>query len=110
MEETRPSLLIRAQAGDEGAWEDLCELYPGGRSRPAVVRPLGPPRGLPLLAAHDRLQLQLLRTIASNYSCDYWKSPARRAAAPGNDAAAAALDMDCLLGAHRRWVRAEGPA
>ena len=32
MEATRPSLLIRAQAGDAGAWEDLCELY-----RPLIV-------------------------------------------------------------------------
>jgi RNA polymerase sigma-70 factor (ECF subfamily) len=31
-----------------------------------------------------------LRTIASNYSCDYWKSPARRTTAPGGDAAATA--------------------
>jgi hypothetical protein len=32
MEETRSSLLIRAQAGDEGAWGDLSELY-----RPLIV-------------------------------------------------------------------------
>jgi hypothetical protein len=27
MEAIRSSLLIRAQAGDAGAWQDLCELY-----------------------------------------------------------------------------------
>ena len=32
MEATRSSLLIRARAGDAGAWEDLCELY-----RPLIV-------------------------------------------------------------------------
>src|SRR5262249_14690550 len=32
MDATRQSLLLRAQAGDEGAWQDLCELY-----RPLIV-------------------------------------------------------------------------
>src|SRR5262249_58988010 len=37
-----------------------------------------------------------LRTIASNHSCDYWKSPARRAAASGPCAAAAAAALGLL--------------
>jgi RNA polymerase sigma-70 factor (ECF subfamily) len=109
MESTRPSLLIRAQAGDEGAWEDLCELYrplivgwlrrqavPGGDVDDLVQEIfLAVVRGLPSFAHSGRRGAFRcwLRTIASNYSCDYWKSPARRAAAPGNDAAAAALDL-----------------
>jgi RNA polymerase sigma-70 factor, ECF subfamily len=34
-----------------------------------------------------------LRTIAYNYSCDYWKSPARRMAAASDDAAESALRL-----------------
>ena len=108
MEETRPSLLIRAQAGDAGAWGDLCELYRplivGWLRRQAVpdgevddlvqVIFLAVVRGLPSFSHSGRRGAfrSWLRTIASNYSCDYWKSPARRAAA-GDDAAAAALGL-----------------
>jgi RNA polymerase sigma-70 factor (ECF subfamily) len=109
MEATRSSLLIRAQAGDAGAWQDLCELY-----RPLIVgwlhRQLVPDTeiddlvqeifvavvgGLPSFnhSGHRGAFRSWLRTIASNYSCDYWKSPARRAAAPGQDAATAALEQ-----------------
>ena len=109
MEATRSSLLIRAQAGDAGAWQDLCDLY-----RPLIVgwlhRQSVPDgeiddlvqeifvavvRGLPSFDHSGRRGAfrSWLRTIASNYSCDYWKSPARRAAAPGDDAAAAALAL-----------------
>ena len=121
MDETRSSLLIRAQAGDEGAWGDLCELYrplivgwlrrqavPDGEVDDLVQEIfLAVVRGLPSFAHSGRRGAFRcwLRTIASNYSCDYWKSPARRAAAPGDDAAAAALglleDPDSLL--NRYW-------
>jgi RNA polymerase sigma-70 factor (ECF subfamily) len=109
MEPTRSSLLIRAQAGDAGAWEDLCELY-----RPLIVGWLNR-QAIPAGEVDDLVQeiflavvgglpsfdhsgrrgafRSWLRTIASNYSCDYWKSPARRTAAPGDDAAASALAM-----------------
>ena len=109
MEETRPSLLIRAQAGDAGAWGDLCELYrplivgwlrrqavPDGEVDDLVQEIfLAVVRGLPSFSHSGRRGAFRcwLRTIASNYSCDYWKSPARRAAAPGDDAAAAALAL-----------------
>lgn len=108
MESTRPSLLIRAQAGDEGAWENLCELYRplivGWLRRQAVPDGdvddlvqeifLAVVRGLPSFSHSGRPGAFRcwLRTIASHYSCDYWKSPARRTAAHGDDAAAAALD------------------
>ena len=109
MEATRSSLLIRAKAGDAGAWEDLCELY-----RPLIVGwlhrqavPAGEiddlvqeifvavVRGLPSFDHSGRRGAfrSWVRTIAYNYSCDYWKSPARRAAAPGDDTATAALAL-----------------
>ena len=120
MDETRPSLLIRAQAGDAGAWGDLCELYrplivgwlrrqavPDGEVDDLVQEIfLAVVRGLPSFSHSGRRGAfrSWLRTIASNYSCDYWKSPARRAA-PGDDAAAVALglleDPDSLL--NRYW-------
>ena len=109
MDATRSSLLIRAQAGDEGAWEDLCELYrplivgwlrrqavPDGEVDDLVQEIfLAVVRGLPSVSHSGRRGAfrSWLRTIASNYSCDYWKSPARRAAAPGDDAAAATLAL-----------------
>jgi RNA polymerase sigma-70 factor (ECF subfamily) len=109
MEATRSSLLIRAKAGDAGAWEDLCELY-----RPLIVGwlhrqsvPAGEVddvvqeifvavvRGLPSFDHSGRRGAfrSWVRTIAYNYSCDYWKSPARRATDPGQDAATAALGL-----------------
>ena len=93
MEATRSSLLIRAQAGEAGAWQDLCELY-----RPLIVgwlrRQSVPDTeiddlvqeifvavvgGLPSFNHSGRRGAfrSWLRTIASNYSCDCWKSPAR---------------------------------
>src|SRR5262249_42631649 len=109
MEATRSSLLIRARAGDAGAWEDLCELYrpvivgwlhrqsvPDGEVDDLVQEIfLAVVRGLPSFSHSGRRGAfrSWLRTIAANYSCDYWKSPARRAAAPGDDAAVAALGL-----------------
>jgi RNA polymerase sigma-70 factor, ECF subfamily len=109
MEGTRSSLLIRAQAGDAGAWEDLCELYrplivgwlhrqavPDGEIDDLVQEIfLAVVGGLPAFSHSGRRGAfrSWLRTIASNYSCDYWKSPARRTTAPGQDAATAALAL-----------------
>jgi hypothetical protein len=43
MAATRQSLLLRARMGDEGAWQDLCELYrpliAGWLRRQAVLKP-----------------------------------------------------------------------
>jgi RNA polymerase sigma-70 factor (ECF subfamily) len=109
MDSTRESLLIRARDGDRGAWEDLCELY-----RPLIVgwlRRQSVPegdmddlvqeifmavvRGLPAFSHSGRRGAfrSWLRTIAYNYSCDYWKAPARRAAASGEGADTAALGL-----------------
>jgi RNA polymerase sigma-70 factor, ECF subfamily len=109
MEATRQSLLLRAQAGEEGAWRDLCELYrpliAGWLRRQSVPDSdlddlmqeifLAVVRGLPSFCHSGRRGAfrSWLRTIAYNYSCDYWKSPARRIAGAGDDTATAALGL-----------------
>jgi RNA polymerase sigma-70 factor, ECF subfamily len=109
MAATRQSLLLRASKGDEGAWQDLCELYrpliAGWLRRQSVPEAdiddlvqeifLAVVRGLPSFSHSGRRGAfrSWLRTIASNYSCDYWRSPARRTAASGDDAAQSALGL-----------------
>jgi RNA polymerase sigma-70 factor, ECF subfamily len=106
---TRQSLLIRAREGDQQAWDDLHTLY-----RPLIVNWLhrqavaerdiddlvqeiflAVVRGLPSFSHSGRRGAFRcwLRTIAYNHSCDYWRSPARRAAASGDDAAQTALGL-----------------
>jgi RNA polymerase sigma-70 factor, ECF subfamily len=109
MAATRQSLLLRARTGDEGAWQDLCELYrpliAGWLRRQSVPETdiddlvqeifLAVVRGLPSFIHSGRRGAfrSWLRTIAYNYSCDYWKSPARRTAASGDDPAQTALGL-----------------
>jgi RNA polymerase sigma-70 factor (ECF subfamily) len=109
MASTRHSLLFRARTGDEGAWRDLCELYrplvAGWLRRQSVPDAdlddlvqeifLAVVRGLPSFSHSGRRGAfrSWLRTIAYNYSCDYWKSPARRMVASGDDAARSALGL-----------------
>jgi RNA polymerase sigma-70 factor (ECF subfamily) len=109
MAATRQSLLLRACQGDEGAWQDLCELYrpliAGWLRRQSVPEAdiddlvqeifLAVVRGLPLFSHSGRRGAfrSWLRNIAYNYSCDYWRSPARRTAASGDDAARSALGL-----------------
>jgi RNA polymerase sigma-70 factor (ECF subfamily) len=109
MAATRQSLLLRARTGDEGAWQDLCELYrpliAGWLRRQSVPEAdiddlvqeifLAVVRGLPTFSHSGRRGAfrSWLRTIAYNYSCDYWKSPARRTAASGEDAAQSVLGL-----------------
>jgi RNA polymerase sigma-70 factor (ECF subfamily) len=121
MDATRQSLLLMAQAGDAGAWSDLCELY-----RPLIVGWLRR-QSIPDAEIDDLVQeiflavvgslpsfihsgrrgafRSWLRTIAFNYSCDYWKSPSRRSTPPGDDRAAEAIrlleDPDSRL--NRYW-------
>ena len=115
-------MLIRAQAGEEGAWEDLCQLYrplivgwlrrqavPAGEVDDLVQEIfLAVVRGLPSFSHSGRRGAfrTWLRMIASNRSSDYWKSPARLAVARGGDAAAAALGMleDPDSPLNRYWV------
>jgi RNA polymerase sigma-70 factor, ECF subfamily len=109
MAATRQSLLLRARTGDEGAWQDLCELYrpliAGWLRRQSVPDAdiddvvqeifLAVVRGLPSFSHSGRRGAFRcwLRTIAYNYSCDYWKSPARRTVASAGDAAQSALAL-----------------
>ena len=109
MAATRQSLLLRACQGDEGAWQDLCELYrpliAGWLRRQSVPEAdiddlvqeifLAVVRGLPSFSHSGRRGAFRcwLRTIAYNHSCDYWRSPARRTAASGEGAARSALGL-----------------
>jgi RNA polymerase sigma-70 factor, ECF subfamily len=109
MAATRQSLLLRACTGDEGAWHDLCDLYrpliAGWLRRQSVPEAdiddlmqeifLAVVRGLPSFNHSGRRGAfrAWLRTIAYNYSCDYWRAPARRTAASGDDAAQSALGL-----------------
>jgi RNA polymerase sigma-70 factor (ECF subfamily) len=119
MDETRRSLLLRAQAGEAGAWEDLTALY-----RPLILGWLHR-QGVPARDREDLGQDVLLsvvhhlpafehsghrgafrcwlRTIVCSRTADYWR--ALDAAAPaGGSGAAAALqeiaDPDSALNRH----------
>ena len=105
---TRQSLLVRARGGEGAAWNDLCVVY-----RPLIVGWLRR-QSVPASDLDDLMQEILLkvvrslpsfehsgqsgafrswlRTIVHNCCCDYWRSPARRAGA-GGDEAAAALEL-----------------
>jgi RNA polymerase sigma-70 factor, ECF subfamily len=121
MDVTRPSLLVRAQAGDEGAWRDLSDLY-----RPLLVGWLRY-QAVPAGEVDDLVQEILLsvvqnlsafrhsgqrgafrswlRTIAHSRACDFWRARGRRALASGDSGVAEALrqleDPDSEL--NRQW-------
>jgi RNA polymerase sigma-70 factor, ECF subfamily len=104
---TRKSLLLRARDGDGEAWDDLHTLYRplvvGCLRRQAVAERdvddlvqeifLAVHRGLPSFDHSGRAGAfrAWLRAIALTCSCNYWRSPARRVAAPGDAAAEEAL-------------------
>jgi RNA polymerase sigma-70 factor (ECF subfamily) len=115
---TRQSLLLRAQAGDPGAWKDLVELY-----RPLVVGWLHY-QAVPADEVDDLVQDILLavvqslpsfshsgrhgafrawlRTIARNHACDFWKARRTRAHHGGAEEALRQLeDPDSRL--NRLW-------
>ena len=121
MSVTRQSLLLRAQAGDGGAWKDLTALY-----RPMIVGWLLR-QGVPANEVDDLVQDILLsvvqslpsfshsgqrgafrawlRTITRNRACDFWRAREPQAAATGDSGVAEALrqleDPDSDL--NRRW-------
>lgn len=90
MDATQHSLLLLAQAGDEGAWKNLCDLYrplivgwlrrqsiPSGELDDLVQEIfLAVVRSLPAFTHSGRPGAfrSWLRTIAVNHCCDYWKS------------------------------------
>ena len=121
MDVTRQSLLLRAQAGDQGAWQDLTDLY-----RPLIVGWLRH-QGVPAGDVDDLVQEILLsvvqnlsgfrhsgrrgafrawlRTIAHSRACDFWRARGRQAQASGDSGEAEALrqleDPDSAL--NRQW-------
>jgi RNA polymerase sigma-70 factor, ECF subfamily len=121
MNETRQSLLIRAQTGESKAWKDLTELY-----RPLILAWLNR-QGVPAGDLEDLSQEVLLsvvkhlpdfqhsgrrgafrcwlRTIVCSRTTDYWRAAARAARASGGSAAAAALHeiADPASALNRQW-------
>src|SRR5215469_12665898 len=109
MNETRQSLLIRAQSGEAEAWKDLTDLY-----RPLIIGWLNR-QGVPPCDLEDLSQDILLsvvkhlptfqhsghrgafrawlRTIARNRSTDYWRTLGAGAQVSGGSGAVAALQQ-----------------
>src|SRR5262245_465292 len=124
MNETRQSLLLRAQAGEANAWKDLTDLY-----RPLILGWLNR-QGVPALDVEDLSQEVLLsvvknlpnfqhsghcgafrswlRTIVCSRTADYWRTLGAGAQASGGSGATAALqqiaDPDSEL--NRQWDEA----
>ena len=121
MNETRQSLLLRAQTGEENAWKDLLDLY-----RPLILGWLHR-QGVPAGDLEDLGQEVLLsmvknlpgfahsgqrgafrswlRTIVSRRTADYWQAIDAETQAQGGSNATAALqqltDPDSEL--NRQW-------
>ena len=121
MNETRQSLLLRAQTGEENAWKDLTDLY-----RPLIIGWLNR-QGVPARDLEDLSQDILLsvvkhlptfqhsgrrgafrswlRTIVCSRTNDYWRAIDASTQASGGSGATAALqqlaDPDSSL--NRQW-------
>ena len=121
MDETRQSLLLRAQTGEENAWKELTDLY-----RPLILGWLNR-QGMPTRDLEDVSQDILLsvvkhlpafqhsgrrgafrawlRTIVCSRTTDYWRGQDAGAQASGGSGAVAALeqiaDPDSAL--NRQW-------
>src|SRR3954464_3894407 len=121
MNETRQSLLFRAQTGETNAWKDLTGLY-----RPLIIGWLNrqgvPPRDLEDLSQEVLLSVvkhlpgfqhsghrgafrSWLRTIVCSRTADYWRAVDAGTQASGGSGATAALqqiaDPDSEL--NRQW-------
>src|SRR3954449_7215431 len=103
MDETRQSLLIRAQTGEETAWKDLTDLY-----RPLIIGWLNR-QGIPSCDLEDLSQDVLLsvvkhlptfahsgrrgafrtwlRTIVCSRTADYWRAAGASTPAGGGSGA-----------------------
>lgn len=121
MNETRQSLLLRAQTGEATAWKDLMDLY-----RPLILAWLNH-QGVPARDLEDLSQEVLLsvvrhlpgfhhsghrgafrswlRTIVCSRTADYWRALDAETQASGGSGATAALqeiaDPDSAL--NRQW-------
>ena len=124
MNDTRQSLLLRAQTGEENAWKDLIDLY-----RPLIIGWLNR-QGVPVVDLEDLSQDVLLsvvkhlpnfehtgnrgafrswlRTIVCSRTTDYWRTTGTSTQASGGSGATAALqqiaDPDSDL--NRQWDEA----
>ena len=121
MEDTRKSLLLRAQTGEEHAWKDLTDLY-----RPLIVgwlkRQRVATRDIDDLGQEVLLSVvkylpsfehsgrpgafrSWLRTIVCSRTSDYWRAMGAGAQASGASDAAAALQQieDPHSDLNRRW-------
>jgi RNA polymerase sigma-70 factor (ECF subfamily) len=121
MNETRQSLLFRAQTGHEDAWKDLTELY-----RPLIIGWLNR-QGVPAADLEDLTQEVLLsavkhlpafqhsgqcgafrawlRTIICSRTVDYWRNVEAGTQAQGGSGATAALQQlaDPMSDLNRQW-------
>ena len=121
MNETRQSLLVRAQTGQEDAWKDLTDLY-----RPLIIGWLNR-QGVPAGDLEDLTQEVLLsvvkhlpafqhsgqrgafrawlRTIICSRTVDYWRSLEDGPQAQGGSGATAALQQlaDPMSDLNREW-------
>src|SRR5215470_10466470 len=121
MNETRHSLLIRAQTGEEDAWKDLTDLY-----RPLVIGWLNR-QGVPAVDLDDLSQDVMLsvvkhlptfqhsgnrgafrswlRTIVCSRTNDYWRAADARTKPSGGSGATAALEQiaDPDSDLNRQW-------
>jgi RNA polymerase sigma-70 factor, ECF subfamily len=121
MNETRQSLLFRAQTGEENAWKDLTGLY-----RPLIINWLNR-QGVPARDLEDLSQDILLsvvkhlptfqhsgnrgafrswlRTIVRSRTTDYWRAVNAGAQASGGSGATAALQEmeDPNSDLNRQW-------
>ena len=121
MDQTRQSLLLRAQTGEENAWKDLTGLY-----RPLILGWLNR-QGVPARDLEDLSQDILLnvvkhlpsfqhsgnrgafrawlRTIVCSRTTDYWRAVAAGTAASGGSGATAALEQiaDPESDLNRQW-------
>src|SRR5262245_32747160 len=121
MNETRQSLLLRAQTGEEDAWKDLMDLY-----RPLILGWLNR-QGVPARDLEDLSQDILLsvvkhlpsyehsgrrgafrswlRTIVCSRTTDYWRAADPVARGGGGSGATAALQqiVDPDSGLNRQW-------
>jgi RNA polymerase sigma-70 factor (ECF subfamily) len=121
MDETRQSLLLRAQTGEANAWKDLTDLY-----RPLIIGWLNR-QGVPARDLDDLSQDVLLsvvkhlpafehsgrrgafrswlRTIVCSRTTDYWRAIDAGARASGGSGATAALEQlaDPDSDLNRQW-------
>ena len=121
MNETRQSLLLRAQIGEENAWKDLTRLYHplilGWLKRQGVPANdledlsqevlLSVIKHLPTFqhSGHRGAFRSWLRTIVCSRTADYWRAIGAGSQASGGSGAAAALQLieDPGSDLNRQW-------